>query len=163
MENKGLIVGGLLVAAAAYYLYSRHVQAQTQIAVQPPLQPVPNTSAALPAVVPTYAAPAQVVASTVPPPVPPAPSQTAQPAVSQMAGALIDQWANLCKNPPIMVQLVGLMTDTEIEGLYNILTTQWETGEPATAANTAFWNQLRGKYPCLNSSGAGCTSPTSCG
>jgi hypothetical protein len=162
MQNKTLLIGGLGIAGVAYLLYSRHVQAQTQIMAQPLVQPVPGTSAALPAVVPDYGAPLPVVAAPVPAPVPPAPSQTSQPTVSQMAAALIDQWANLCKNPAVIIQMIGMLTDGETTGLYNILTTQWETGTPATASNTAFWNQLRAKYPCLNSSGAGCTSPTSC-
>jgi hypothetical protein len=163
MENKTLLIGALAVGGIGYYLYSRHVQAQAQIAVQPPVQPVPGTSAALPAVVPDYGAPVQAAAAPFPIPVDPAPSQTSQPTVAQMKSTLIDQWANACKNPTVIIQLVGLLTDSQTAGLYNILTTQWETGAPATPANTAFWNQLRAQYPCLNSSGAGCTSPTSCG
>jgi hypothetical protein len=162
MKDKKLLIGGLAAAAVGYYLWSKHTQAQLQILAQPVVQPVPGTSAALPAVVPNYGAPQPIVSAPVPTPIPPAPSSTGQPTVPQMAAALIDQWANQCKNPPIMIQLVGLLTDSETASLYNILTTQWEMGTPATATSTAFWNQLRAKYPCLNTSGVGCSSPTSC-
>lgn len=77
---------------------------------------------------------------------------------ASMVGALLN-WATQTKNPALYAQMINQASVSDITGLYDLLTTYWagKTATP-TAAQTAFWNNLRDEYPFLNVSGAGCTN-----
>lgn len=173
--NKKILIAGTVGIAAfgIAYWYFNHTTAQQQIAAQPTVVPVPGTSAvATPpgtvTVLPVTSVPiTAVVGPTVSAPVvvptpAPAPSQTSQPTQAQMIQALSTHWAANIQNPSMGNQMLSVLTLAQVTGLYNILTTQWETGAPATPSNTAFWNALRAQYPFLNTGGVGCSSITSC-
>jgi hypothetical protein len=82
------------------------------------------------------------------------------PAVTQaaMVTALLN-WATQTKNPALYAQMINQASASDIVGLYSLLTTYWAgvTSAP-TAAQTAFWNNLRQEYPFLNNSGVGCNN-----
>jgi hypothetical protein len=67
-------------------------------------------------------------------------------------------WAQKTQNPALYAQMVNALTPAQLDGLYNILITQWAGVAPATVSQVAFWNNLRLQYPFLNTGGVGCTN-----
>jgi hypothetical protein len=87
-----------------------------------------------------------------------APAQAVITAQGQQVSALL-QWAQTTKNPALYEQMIDQASATDLAGLYDLLTTYWagKTATP-TAAQTAFWNNLRTEYPFLNTGGVGCSN-----
>jgi hypothetical protein len=66
------------------------------------------------------------------------------------------QWANSSQNPPLMISFINTIDAADTAGLYDLIVNDWEsTGKP-TVAQVNFWNDLRSRYPFLNTGGVGC-------
>lgn len=144
-KEKYLLLAGIAAAALAYWYFGVHVPAAADIVSQPsvPQGAIPSTSQT--AVGVSSAAPVGTSAT---------PSGQD---VTQLNALLA--WAKKTQNPPLYAQMVNALTPTQLDGLYNILITQWDVaGATPTAKNTAFWNNLRLQYPFLNTGGVNCTN-----
>jgi hypothetical protein len=86
------------------------------------------------------------------------PAQAVLTAQGNQAAALL-QWAQTTKNPALYEQMIDQASTSDLAGLYDLLTTYWAgTTSTPTAAQTAFWNNLRTEYPFLNTGGVGCSN-----
>jgi hypothetical protein len=137
--EKILLLGGVAAAALGYYLYTSHTTAQAAITALPPAVP------------PTVYAPGGGPA----PPV--GTSQTPSGVDATQLSALM-QWATRTKNPPLYQSWLQQLNAQQISGLYDILTTDWNTGSQPSLSQTMFWNGLVGQYPFLRTGGVGCSN-----
>jgi hypothetical protein len=172
--KKILIVGGVGLTAFGLWWWFNHAQAQAQVASHPALAPVSGTSTAngpapnanVPVAAPVNVPQMQIVSPpavytpvAAAPVVTPAPSQVVAPTVAQMYQALVSRWVPYVHNPPPIAMMMPLLTDAQVEGLYNIFTYTWETGSPITPDQVTFWNTIRAQYPALSTGGNGCNNP----
>jgi hypothetical protein len=76
----------------------------------------------------------------------------------QMIAACL-AWSQETKNPALYAAWINQLSASDLTGLYNLVTTYWAgTTASPTAAQTAFWNNLRAAYPFLNVGGVGCNN-----
>ncbi len=54
-------------------------------------------------------------------------------------------WAYADGRAPV-IAMANALIPSEYQGMYDIITTQWATGAPATTAQVNFWDNLRTKY-----------------
>ena len=154
METGMKLLIGAGVGFLVYELY-QHFEASGQIVALAasttpvPAYPVSAATAPVPILSPGAAA---NVASNIAAPLTP----TSTPNSTQLQDLL--NWAAGTKNPTLYAEMVNQLTATQLNSLYQILVQQWDTGDPPTVANTAFWNSLRLIYPFLNTGGVGCTN-----
>lgn len=138
-QTKYLIAGGLAAAAVGYWWYTQHTTAAAAIVSQPVVPSVPGPASGVSA--------APVGASTTP----------AGQDVTQLTALL--SWAISTANPTLYAQMINGLTPSQLNSLYNILTTDWQVaGAVPTAAQTSFWNSLVALYPFLRTGGEGCTT-----
>lgn len=144
------LVGGLGVAALGFWWWwSSQQNAAPPVTANTPTGSGGTTEAVTPS--PTAVAPSPTITAT-----------TTLSANQESELSALLTWAGTTKNPPLYQQMMNQLTGPQVDGLYNILTTQWQAGKQATPAQTAFWNNLRLQFPFLNyggltSSGALCT------
>jgi hypothetical protein len=143
-STKVLIVGGLVGGGLLWWWFSNHQQAAQQIVSQPTVPP-----SALPNVV----NPAIGVSL-----VDPVGTSTTPGGQDQTQLSALLAWSQGTKNPSLYQQMINALTPSQLDSLYNILTTEWTTGAAPTTSQTAFWNGLRNQYPFLNKGGQGCTN-----
>jgi hypothetical protein len=148
-KEKYLIAGAVALAGIGVWWYMNHTTAAAQIVSQPTATPVATTTSGTPTVAPPVATP--VTSSG-------AQATIAAPAVNQSELAALLAWSQKTQNPPLYAQMINGLTASQIDQLYNILTTEWTTGASPTVAQTTFWNQLVGLYPFLRTGGVGCTN-----
>src|SRR5580698_1666817 len=146
-STKYLLAGGVVAAGVGYWWWTSNQNqvAANQIVSQPPMTPVPQPTLV---VAPSPSIPAA------------APSSASSGLTSSQQtelGALM-AWTSGTQNPALYQQMMQELTGSQIDNLYSILTTQWDTGAQPTAAHTAFWNQLRQQFPFLNTGGVGCNN-----
>ena len=153
MDNKTKILLGATIAGLGLWWWFSQGSANASLAAHIPATPIPTPGPA-------------ATADQVQPPaltltggsVAVSPVQAAVTANGQMTAACI-AWAQQTKNPALYVQMINQLSASDLAGLYNLVTTYWAgTTKQPTAAQTAFWNYLRGEYPFLNTGGAGCVN-----
>ena len=152
--TKILVVGGVASGLALWWWWSQSGAANASLAAHTPQNPI------------QVPGPPQLVQDAVTQPSPSGGSvaiaMAQQPAVQQSAQmtALLN-WAETTKNPALYQQMITQLSPADLASLYNILTTYWAGTTPSpTAAQTSFWNYLRGLYPFLNTGGVGCNNFT---
>jgi hypothetical protein len=146
-STKYLLAGGVVAVGVGYWWWTSNQNqvAANQIVSQPPMTPVPQPTLV---VAPSPSIPAA------------APSSASSGLTSSQQtelGALM-AWTSGTQNPALYQQMMQELTGSQIDNLYSILTTQWDTGAQPTPAHTAFWNQLRQQFPFLNTGGVGCNN-----
>jgi hypothetical protein len=150
-NEKYLLVGGAGLAALGLWWWwsNQHATAVAQIVAQPPVPP---------AVLPPDTGDVTTLVSSGNPSIPPVGTSTTEEGVDQTELNALIAWAATTGNPSLYIQMMGQLAPAQVDSLYNILTTEWATGAQPTAAQTAFWNKLRGQFPFLNTGGKGCTN-----
>lgn len=143
-KQKYLALGAVAAVALGYYWYTQHQTAAAAIVSQPT---VPKSS--LPVTVPVATGMATI------PPVGTSSTSSGQD-VTELNALLT--WSLKTQNPTLYQEMINALTPSQLDSLYGILTTEWTTGAAPTTAQTTFWNQLRQKYPFLNSGGKGCNN-----
>lgn len=146
-STKYLLAGGVVAAGVGYWWWTnnQHQVATAQIVTQPPMTPVASPTLV---VAPSPSIPAAAASS----------SSSGLTAAQQTELGALMAWTSQTQNQALYQQMMQELTGSQIDNLYSILTTQWETGAQPTAAQTAFWNQLRQQFPFLNTGGVGCNN-----
>ena len=150
-NQKYLLLGGVGVTALGLWWWwsNQQTTAAGQITAQPAIPP---------AVLPPTGGPVTTLVSSGNAAIPPVgTSATPSGADATQLNALL-AWSNATQNPALYAAMINDLTGDQLDSLYNILITQWDTGAQPTAAQTVFWNQLRQQYPFLNTAGKGCTN-----
>jgi hypothetical protein len=150
-NQQYLLIGGLGLGAVGFWWWSssRQATAAAQITSQPS---IPGSN------LPPAAGPVNTLVSSGNAGIPPVGTFTTAAGVDVTELDALLAWANTTQNPTLYAQMINMLTAAQVDSLYNILTTEWTTGAKPTAAQTAFWNQLRLQFPFLNTGGKGCTN-----
>jgi hypothetical protein len=150
-NQKYLLVGGVGVAALGFWWWwsDQQATAAAQITTQPSVPP---------SVIPPSTGPVTTLVSSGNAAIPPVGTTTTATGVDMTQLNALLAWAQTTQNPTLYTQMMNLLTAAQVNSLYNILTTQWETDAAPTVAQTTFWNQLRVQFPFLNTGGRGCTN-----
>ena len=141
-KEKYLLLGGIALVGIGWWWYSGHMTATAQIVSQPTASPAASSTV------------------SVTPPIASSSTSGGQPGVNQQEYAALMAWTQKTANPSLYQQMINLLSATQIDQLYGILTTSWTTGANPTPTQTAFWNGLVQQYPFLATGGQGCTTLT---
>lgn len=153
MDNKTKWL--LIAGAAGVGLWWWFTQGSANASLAAHIPPVPVPTPAVPQTADQVQQPAPTTSGGT---VAISPVQAVVAAQGQMSTALL-AWAQQTKNPALYTQMINEASTSDLEGLYNLLTTYWAgTTTTPTPAQTLFWNNLRNEYPFLNTAGAGCTN-----
>lgn len=150
-NQKYLLIGGAGLVGLGLWWWWKDQQAgaAAQITTQPS---VPKSA------LPPTSGPVTTLVSDGNPSIPPVGTSTTPTGVDQTELNALLAWCNETENPPLYIQMMNMLTPSQVDSLYNILTTEWTTGAAPTAAQTMFWNSLRVQFPFLNTAGKGCTN-----
>jgi hypothetical protein len=144
-NQKYMLIGGVSLGALALWWFSSHQAAAAAIVQQPP---VPRT--VLPVSSPVAAG------GTIVPLVGTNTNEAGQD-MTQLNALLA--WSGRTGNPSLYAAMINALTPSQLNSLYNILTTDWQGSGQPTAAQTAFWNSLVAQYPFLKAANkATCTN-----
>lgn len=149
MDNKTKYIAlAAIAAAAAGYWWWTHRQASAEIISQPvvPVTALPNVTS-------------PVVGVSVVEPVGTSSTSTGQ---DQTELNALLAWANTTQNPMLYAQMINALSPGQLDGLYNILTTDWQGSGSPTPAQTGFWNGLVAAYPFLRAGNIAACKNFSC-
>lgn len=133
-KNTKRMLFTLAGIAGIYLAYEAYTKNQSASLPPPPVVPTGGT---LPVTTQTATAtPAPSLSPT---------SGSAPNGIDPTVYATVMQWVNEDGRPPV-IAFGQAAVPAEFNGLYDIIVNQWQTGAPATAARTAFWNNLRNEY-----------------
>lgn len=143
-KEKYLLLAGIAAAALAYWYFGVHVPAAADIVSQPPVPQAALPSTSQTAVGVSAAAPVGTSATS-----------TGQD-VTQLNALLA--WSNYTQNPTLYAAMINQLDPSDLNNMYNILTTAWNTHTTPTVAQAAFWSMMNNKYPFLKVGGVNCTN-----
>jgi hypothetical protein len=145
-KEKYLLLAGIAAAGLAYWYFGVHAPAAAAIVSQPA---VPQ--AALPS---TSQSGSPVGVSAV---LPVGSNMTSSGQDVTQLNALL-AWATQTQNPTLYAAMINQLDPSDLNNMYNILTTAWDANTTPTVAQAAFWSMLNNKYPFLKVSGVNCTN-----
>jgi hypothetical protein len=149
-NQQYLLLGGAgLVGLGFWWWWSNQQNAAQQIVAQPTIPP---------AALPPGTGPVTTLVSSGNANIPPVGTSTTPAGVDATELNALLAWAATTGNPSLYEQMMNQLTPGQVDSLYNILTTDWETGAGPTASQTMFWNGLVEQYPFLKTGGKGCNN-----